>query len=71
MVALWPVERASHARDQGSNPQFKKSQTEVLTTERYFTLSEVCRIVDVLEDSVRVTQKKLSDSCRPTWTEMH
>ena len=75
MVALWPVEHASHARDliksrvkQAS--QFTKSQTAVLTTERHFTLSVVHLIVECTKDSIRVTKKKPSDSRRPAWLEM-
>ena len=37
--------------------QFKKSQTVVSTTERQFTLSVVCLIVECTKDSVRVTKK--------------
>ena len=44
-----PVEHARQARDLGSNPAWRpslKSQTAVLTTERYFTFSMVCLIVE-------------------------
>ena len=41
MVALWPVEHASHARDLGCTRRQRKGVLE-----------------DVLEDSVRVAQKK-------------
>ena len=37
--------------------QFKKSQTAVSTSERHFTLSVVCLIVECSKDSVRVTKK--------------
>ena len=50
--------------------QFKKSQTAVSTTERHVTLSVGCFIVECTKDSVRVTKKKHSDSCRPAWLEM-
>ena len=51
MEVLWPVEHVSHARDLGSTrvkraSSFKKSQTAVSTTKRYFTLSVVCLIVE-------------------------
>ena len=49
---------------------FKKSQTAVSTTERHFTLSVVCLIVECTKDSLRVTKKKHSDSCWPAWMEM-
>ena len=65
MVTLWPVEHASHARDLGSNPPgvkgaslFKKSQAAVSTTERHFTLSVVCLIVECTKDSISVNKKK-------------
>ena len=37
--------------------QFKKSQTAVSTTERHFTLSVGCLIVECTKDRVRVTKK--------------
>ena len=59
MVALWPVEHASHGRDLSSKvyfvgtnpvwsgrPSLKKSQIAVSTTERYFALSVVSLIVE-------------------------
>ena len=74
MVVLWPVEHASHARDLHGfesrvkrASQFIKSQTAVSTTERYFTLSVVCLIVEVLEDSVRVTKKNQIVVIRLDW----
>ena len=39
--------------------QFKKSQTAVSTTERQFTLSVVCLIVECTKDSLRVTKKNI------------
>ena len=39
--------------------QFKKSQTVVSTTERYFTLSVVCLMVECTKDSVRVTKRNI------------
>ena len=52
-IGLWPVEHASHARDLAGfesrvkrASQFKKSQTAVSITERHFTLSVVCLIVE-------------------------
>ena len=39
--------------------QFKKSQTAVPTTERIFTLSVVCLIVECTKDRVRVTKKNI------------
>ena len=39
--------------------QFKKSQTAVSTTERHFTLSVVCLIVECTKDRVRVTKKNI------------
>ena len=64
MVALWPVEHANHARPGFESrvkraSQFKKSQTALSTTERHFTLSVVCLIVECTKDSVRVTKKNI------------
>ena len=39
--------------------QFKKSQTAESTTERYFTLSVICLIVEYTKDSARVTKKNI------------
>ena len=50
--------------------QFKMSQTAVSTTERHFTLSVVCLIVECTKDIVRVIKKYHSDSCSPAWLEM-
>ena len=50
MIGTWvriPCEAAS---------QFKKSQTGVSTTERYFTLSVVCLILDYTRRQHRVTK---------------
>ena len=52
VVAFWPVEHASHARDLGlslvrsGRLSVKKSRTTVSTPERYFTLSVVCLVVE-------------------------
>ena len=39
--------------------QFKKSQTGVSATERHFTLSVVCLIVECNKDRIRVTEKNI------------
>ena len=44
--------------------QFKKSQTAVSTTERYFTLSLLCLIVECTRRERKGKSKKHSDSCR-------
>ena len=39
--------------------KFKKSRTAVSTTERHFTFSVVCLIVECTKDSIRVTKKNI------------
>ena len=50
--------------------QFRNSQTAVSTTERYFTLSVVCLIVECTSRQRKGNSKKHSDSCRPAWLEI-
>ena len=75
-VVLLPVEHASHARDLGPKPceaavpVLKKSQTAVSPTERYFTLSVVCHIVECTRRQRKGNKKKHSDRFRPAWQEM-
>ena len=71
VVMLWPVKHESHARALGSRREahFKKSQTAVSTTERYFTLSVVCLIVECTRRQRKGNSKKHSDYCRPAWLE--
>ena len=49
---------------------FKKSQSAVSTTERYFTLSVVCLIVECTKRQHKGNSKKHSDSCSPAWLKM-
>ena len=79
MVALWPVEHASYARDLGSNPvwsghpslkSLRVSDRSVSTTERYFTLSMVRLVVECTRRQRKGNSKKYSYSCWPAWLEM-
>ena len=47
--------------------QFKRSQTAVSTTERYFTLSVVCLRLECTRRQRKGNSKKYSDSCRTAW----
>ena len=50
--------------------QFKNFPA-VSTTERHFTLSVVCLIVECTKKRRKGNSKKHSDSCRPGWLEMN
>ena len=68
--ACWSCYRPGFESRVKRASQFKTSQTAESNTERYFTLSVVCLIVESTRRHRKGNSKKHSDSPRPAWLEM-
>ena len=73
VIALWPVDHASHARDLGSSPVRSGRQSLKKVSDRSVTHRALFHTFYGLSRSrmyLKTLKKTHSDSCRPAWLEI-